>query len=170
MLPGYFRGVVSGDDFIPAKHSAQPWRTVSAQQVLAAGTVTVAVLGPWPLKGLFPSLTWFPEFSEVNDSLSPLSWFLLEPDHASRLAFSEPADIACSQILLPSLPSVPGEVLWALLSLETRCWFFLWDKFYSGFSWYSLGTSTQWFNLNSDLFYKDSVTLTQHSDDTVSDL
>ena len=37
---------MSGDDFIPAKHSAQPWRTVSAQQVLAAGTVTVAVLGP----------------------------------------------------------------------------------------------------------------------------
>lgn len=44
MLPGYFQRVVSGDDFIPAKHSAQPWRTVSAQQVLAAGTVTVAVL------------------------------------------------------------------------------------------------------------------------------
>lgn len=30
--------------------------------------------------------------------------FLLEPTHASRLAFSEPDDLTCSQIFLPSLP------------------------------------------------------------------
>ena len=112
-------------------------------------------LVPWVFRG-----AWQPQ------SLAGSCWNQTAPLGSS----SEPDSVTCSQIFLPSLPPGTGEVFWALLSLETQCWFSLRDEFYSEFSWCRLGTSTQWFSLNGDLFQKDSLTLTQHSDDAVSNV